>query len=101
MKKSALAVAAASGLVAATLGFAAPVVATPSDGESAQDTVNRLESEGFRVILNKVGTAPLDQCTATAVRPGQDVTEPGTSRIGGRDPAQEVRYTTVYVDVQC
>jgi len=101
MKNFALAVATASGLVAATLGLAAPVVATPSDGESAQDTVNRLESEGFRVILNKVGSGALDQCTATAVRPGQDVTEPGTSRIGSRDPVQDLLYTTVYVDVQC
>jgi hypothetical protein len=101
MKMSALAAVALSGLAAAALGLASPGVAMPSNDGSAQDTVNRLETQGFKVIVNKVGTGPLGECTATAVRPGQDITQTATSRISGRDPVEILLYTTVYVDVQC
>jgi len=33
-------------------------------------TASRLQASGDNVILNKVGNAPLDQCTVSAVRPG-------------------------------
>lgn len=101
MKKVVLAVTASLGLAAAALGFAPPSGAMPSDTGSAQDTVNRLENQGFKVILNKVGTGSLDQCTTAAVRPGRDVTQTATSRVGSRDPVQVVLYTTVHVDAHC
>jgi len=89
--------------VAVVVGLAAPapVLAAPAGPNSAQDTINKLAADGFKVIVNKVGHLPLDQCMVTAVRPGTDITAPGTSRISGRDPAQIVLYTTVYVDVLC
>jgi hypothetical protein len=92
---------AAAGLATAILGPAWPALSMPVGPDTAQDTVNQLEAQGYKVILNKIGTAALNRCTVTAVRPGVDVTRPGTSRVGGRDPAQVVLYTTVYVDVVC
>jgi hypothetical protein len=99
MKKLTFATLAATGLAAATLGLAAPVMAAPSGAGSAQDTVNSLQSSGYKVILSRVGAAPLDQCTVTSVRPGQPITEPRTS--SGNNLVQQVLFTTVYVDAKC
>lgn len=89
------------GLVGLSLAMAAPALAMPVDVGSAQDTVNRLESEGYRVILNKVGAAPLDHCMVTAVRPGRDVTTRVNELGAGDTTREEVLYTTVYVDAKC
>jgi hypothetical protein len=53
--------------VAAPVAFAAP--------ETAQETISRLQSEGYTVNIDKVGSAPLDQCTVTSVRNPQTVTQ--------------------------
>ena len=37
---------------------------------------------GFHVILNKVGTAPLEQCVVSAVRPGQTYSRIDSERRG-------------------
>lgn len=99
MKKFTFATLAATGLAAATIGLAGPAMAAPSGGGSAQDTVNSLQANGYRVILNKVGSAPLDQCTVRSVRPGRDITQTRTD--SGGDPVNVVLYTTVYVDANC
>src|SRR3546814_560904 len=73
--------------------------AAPSEPKSVQDTIEQLESSGYKVILNKVGSARLDQCTVGAVRTGRDVTE---FRQNVRDQTVEhVLYTTIYVDAVC
>lgn len=99
MKMTALATIALSGFATFMIAGAHPAVAAPAGPDSAQDTVNRLESNGYKVILNKVGTAPLEQCTVSGVRPGREVTE---FRQNRRDQTVErVLYTTVYVDASC
>ena len=55
------------------LGLPAGAQAAPSGIGSAQDTVNELEHNGFKVVLNKMGAAPLDHCTVDSVRPGETV----------------------------
>ena len=99
MKTIAFATMAAGGLVAATLGWVAPALAARSVPGSAQDTVATLQASGYRVILSKVGAAPLDRCTVTAIRPGQQITEPRTS--SGGNLVQQVLFTTMYVDASC
>ena len=59
MKKFGFATIAASGLAAAILGLAAPADAAPTGPGNAQDTVNALQAEGYHVIVNKLGSAPL------------------------------------------
>jgi hypothetical protein len=54
-------------VIAAPAGFAA--------AETAQETINKLQSQGYTVNIDKVGTAPLDQCTVTSVRNPQTVTQ--------------------------
>jgi hypothetical protein len=94
-------------MAAGALALAAPVsgdLSVPSSahntGRSVQDTVNALEAEGYRVILSKVGRAPLGQCTVGAVRPGHAVTEQRQDNRTNRT-LQRTLYTTVYVDVIC
>ncbi|TLH67920.1 hypothetical protein C1S80_04425 [Mycolicibacterium aubagnense] len=43
--------------------------------ETAQETINRLQSEGYVVTIDKLGTAPMDQCTVTSVRNPQQTTQ--------------------------
>ena len=83
---------------ALALGPAPSADAAPSGPGSAQRVVDSLQNNGYRVILNRTGTAPLDKCEVTAVRPGRDITE--LENAG--DDSQFVRtYTTVYVDARC
>jgi len=36
--------------------------------ESAQETINRLQSEGYTVNIDRTGTLPMSQCVVTNVR---------------------------------
>jgi hypothetical protein len=102
MSNFAVAAGAAGGLAALTIGLAAPALAAPSGSASAQDTVNSLEAAGYAVILNKVGHAPLEQCTVTAVRPGQEITQRVTdSTDSGNRSVEKVVHKTVFVDASC
>jgi hypothetical protein len=85
--------------VAAPAAFAAP--------ETAQQTISRLQSEGYTVNVDKVGSGPLDKCTVTSVRNPQTVTQlvpyvgPG---LGGNDRRLLVPQTvtqTVSVSLNC
>lgn len=99
MKRSAFGALCATALAASTIAAAAVAGAAPSGSRSVQDTVRSLEANGYRVILNRVGGAPLEDCAVTAVRPGREVTE---TRRNARDKRVEhVLYTTVYVDAAC
>uniref|UniRef100_A0A5Q5CL93 PASTA domain-containing protein n=1 Tax=Mycobacterium sp. (strain JLS) TaxID=164757 RepID=A0A5Q5CL93_MYCSJ len=99
MKMTTLATTALAGIATFMIAAAQPAAAAPTGPDSVQDTVSRLESKGYKVILNKVGSAPLEQCTVSGVRPGRDVTE---FRQNRRDQLVErVLYTTVYVDASC
>jgi len=55
---------------------------------------------GYHVVVNRVGTAPLDQCTIRALRPGPKVLAHrlGSSRLHN-DVITTVTNNTVYVDV--
>jgi hypothetical protein len=54
------------------------------------------------VIVNKVGTAPLDRCVVNAVRPGQTFSRMDSGVPGAMDDiVTTVTAMTVYVDVAC
>jgi hypothetical protein len=98
MKKLTFATMAASGLAAVTMGLAAPAVPAPSGPGNAQDIINSLEANGYKVIVTKLGDVPLAQATVVSVRPGREVTQRVTDT--GGDSIDKVLYTTVYVDVK-
>jgi hypothetical protein len=85
-------------LVALALALPAGAQAAPSGIGSAQDTVNELEDNGFKVVLNKMGAGPLDHCTVDSVRPGETVTRPVQS---GGALVNQIVYQTVYLTAKC
>ncbi|PEG56960.1 hypothetical protein H5U98_30350 [Mycolicibacterium boenickei] len=86
-------VAAALGVaVAAIIGSAGVASAAPNGPSNAEQTIRNLQSQGYTVIVNRLGSSPLDQASVVAVRPG-----PNFSRT---DPLSAVTQRTVYVDVK-
>ena len=63
----ATATAAVCGVIAAPAGVAAAQ-------ESAQDTINRLRSQGYAVNIDRVGSGPLRECVVTNIRNPRTVT---------------------------
>jgi hypothetical protein len=101
MKKFGLATAMVAGAAAAIVGLAAPAAAAPTGPGNAQQTINELQTQGYTVIVNRIGTAPLDQATVVAVRPGQTFSRTDTGVPGaGNDIYTTVTGKTVYVDVK-
>jgi hypothetical protein len=101
MKKFGLATATIAGAAAAVIGLAAPAAAAPTGPGNAQQTINELQAKGYTVIVNRTGTAPLDQATVVAVRPGQTYSRTDTGVPGaGNDIYTTVTDKTVYVDVK-
>lgn len=101
MKKFGFATIIASGLAAAILGFAAPAQAAPTGPGNAEQTISQLRSEGYHVIVNRVGSTPLDQATVVSVRPGQTFSRTDSGAPGaGDDIVTTVTSRTVYVDVK-
>jgi hypothetical protein len=48
--------------------------AGPAAAESAVVTIGQLQAEGFNVTIDRIGSAPLEQCTVTSVRNPQTET---------------------------
>ncbi len=93
-----IATVAGGAFVAMALGLPAGAQAAPSGIGSAQDTVNELERNGFKVMLNKMGTGPLDHCTVDSVRPGMTVIRPVQH---GVNLVNQIVYQSVYLTAKC
>jgi len=88
-------------LATAALGSAGlAIAAAPSGPSNVNQTINGLKAEGYDVIVNRVGTAPLSACAIGAVRPGQLVTRTD-SGVPGDSLTTTVVSKTVYVDLTC
>lgn len=76
--------------------------AAPSGPETVDQVVSQLQSQGYHVILNRVGAAPLDRCSVRAIRPGQTYSRSDSGVPGaGTDIVTTVTSMTVFVDVDC
>ena len=92
----------AGSIAGVALGSASAAYAAPTGPVSASETVNALQARGLHVILIKTGTAPLDECAVTSVRPGQTFTRTDSGAPGaGSSVVTTVTAKTVYVDVDC
>lgn len=99
MRKIMLASTALSCSVALLAAPAPHAGAAPSGPSNVGDIINTLQSQGYKVIVNKTGSAPLERCTLRAVRPGRNITE---YRKDVRERTVErVVAKTIYVDVSC
>lgn len=79
---SRLAVLAASAL--GVLGVVAAPAGLALADESAQQTIDRLQSEGYTVNIDRLGTGPLSDCVVTNIRNPQQVTQwlPAVGTLG-------------------
>ncbi len=104
MKNILLSTLAAGALTAAALGLTTTASAAPAGPSDVDTTINQLRAQGFDVIVNRTGTAALEQCTVSAVRPGQTFSrsDTGSGQPGSAfDIVTTVTGKTVYVDIAC
>lgn len=108
-KKTEVAMRATTKLAAVIVGVGAAIAAPAglaSADQTAQDTINQLRSQGYSVTLDRVGSAPLNECVVTSVRNRHAAPVwSGTPNFGyGRDddynPFQNVT-PTVTVSLNC
>jgi hypothetical protein len=95
---------AAGALTAAALGLTAPANAAPAGPSSVDATIDQLRAQGLEVIVNRTGTAALEQCTISAVRPGQTFSrsDSGSGQPGSWDDLVTTMISkTVYVALSC
>jgi hypothetical protein len=101
MKKFGFAATIVGGLAAAIIGLATPAAAAPTGPGNAQQTISELQAQGYTVIVDRVGTVPLDKATVVAVRPGQTYSRTDAGVPGaGNDISTTVTNKTVYLDVK-
>jgi hypothetical protein len=66
-------------LAAAAVGVSAALAASAgiasADDRSAQQVINDLQSQGYTVNIDRVGSGPMDKCVVTNVRNPQQVTQ--------------------------
>ena len=86
------------GAAAVTLGSGI-AAAAPTGPNDASSTIARLQADGNRVIVNKVGTGAMDQCSVTSVRPIRTNPLPTGNPLTGVPNLQ--RQTTVHVGLSC
>lgn len=92
-------------VVAGVCGVIASPAGVASAEESAQQVISRLQSEGYTVNVDRVGSGPLDQCVVTNVRNPQQVKQwvpyNGPGRNGDRVLIQVVTSQTISVTLDC
>ena len=85
----------AGGIVAAGVVLASGGMATAQPG-NAWATIGELEAAGYDVNVDRVGSAPYEQCIVTSVRNPQDITR--TIRVdNGRGKDRDHDFVTVIV----
>jgi hypothetical protein len=99
MQKFGFATMVAGGLTAAIVGLAAPAAAAPGGWDNVQDTISKLQADGYTVIVNRVGSTPLDQATVVGVRSGQTYSRTDYGNPGD-NLATTVTDKTVDIDVK-
>ena len=94
----------AAGVAAASVLFAPAgmAVAQPVEAGNALQTIGLLEAEGFDVVIDRVGSAPISECIVTSVRNPQTVTR--TFWIGEGKDAERVTVVvsrSITVSLNC
>jgi hypothetical protein len=90
-----------AGIAAAACGAIAAPAAIASAQESAELTIAQLEAQGFDVKINRIGSAPLDQCIVTDVRNPRERTEFVPVLGGDNGVVETVVDRNITVTVNC
>jgi hypothetical protein len=84
--------------LAACAMMAGPAGIASTQPSSPYETIRQLETEGYTVNIDRVGTAPLNECVVTSVRNPQTVTQWIRVR-DGRDKNGDIDWDLVPVVV--
>jgi hypothetical protein len=89
------------GLAAGVVGFAAPAAATPDEiSGTAQQTIDELRAQGYRVIVSRLSSRPLSEANVVGIRQGQNFSQNWIVDDEDRDYVYNaLAGQTVYVDV--
>jgi hypothetical protein len=81
----------------ATCGVLAAPAGQASAEKSAEQTISELQSQGYTVTIDRIGTGPLSNCVVTGVRNPQQVTQwvPAVGPVLGGDSGTVLIETTV------
>jgi hypothetical protein len=92
-------------VAAGVIGVIAAPAGLASAEESAQQTISRLQSEGYTVNIDRIGSGPMSDCVVTNVRNPQQVTQwvPyfGPGQDGDRALVLQVMSQSVSVTLNC
>ncbi|WP_280835565.1 hypothetical protein [Mycolicibacterium frederiksbergense] len=92
-------------VAAAVFGALGASTAVASAEETAAQVISRLQSQGYTVTIDRIGTAPIDQCVVTNVRNPQQVSQwvpyVGPGLGGDRILVPAVTSQTVSVSLNC
>ena len=92
---------------AAACGLLTGPAGSASADQSAQDTINELQKQGYTVTIDKVGTGPMSKCVVTSVRNPNTVTQcvpyvgPGLGSRGGSFLVPVVTSQSIAVSLDC
>lgn len=93
-------------LVAGCAVIAGPA-GTAAAEETAQETISRLQKQGYTVTIDKMGTGPLSQCMVTGVRNPHTVTQwvpfvgPGLGSAEGNFLVPVITSQSISVSLDC
>lgn len=105
MRRRLSAALAAVAVIAAPAGLAA--ADDSASAESAQDTINDLQRQGYTVTLDKMGTGPISKCVVTSVRSPHTVTQwvpfvgPGLGSRDGTFLVPVITSQSITVSLDC
>lgn len=87
------------GIVAAGVVLASAAIATaePIAPGGAYATIGQLEASGYDVNIDRVGSAPLDQCIVTSVRNPQDITRTIRADNGRKGDKRDFDFVEIIV----
>jgi hypothetical protein len=86
-------------MMSRVLAFAAAVcagvfgpagLAAADDQESAQEVISKLQAEGYTVTIDRIGTAPIEECVVTNVRNPQQFSQLVPYTGPGRDRGESI-----------
>lgn len=92
--------------LAAAAALLAPAGTARAD-QSAQETINDFQRQGYTVTIDKIGTAPISQCIVTGVRNPHTVTQwmpyvgPGLGSVDGTFLVPVVTSKSISVSLDC
>ncbi len=98
MRPSSLVATLATSVAALCLAVVGPTAVARAE-QTAQETIDQLQSEGYTVNIDRVGSGRIEDCVVTSVRNPQEQTRNVRDYYGPRDQNGDRKYRIIEVVV--